>query len=192
MKQQNNTKTALIYAVDLLAIRPYSTQQLIPKLKRKEYAPEEIQEAINRLTARHYLDDTDLCQRQYQAYINEKHRSIKAIKYKLMEKGFSQSDIQNAQEETDIDEIDYEYTVCLRLLNSRYIPSKSDKLKCQGYINLSPKILIYFGGFLIENYLCLIEFLPKRFFRLLTTVSLPSIQNSRLPLIIFLLLIKYI
>ena len=46
-----------------------------------------------------------------------------------MEKGFSQSDIQNAQEETDIDEIDYEYTVCLRLLNSRYIPSKSDKLK---------------------------------------------------------------
>ena len=35
-------------------------------------------------------------------------------------------------------------------------------------INLSPKILIYFGGFLIENYLCLIEFLPKRFFRLLS------------------------
>ena len=56
MKQQNNTKTALIYAVDLLAIRPYSTQQLITKLKRKEYAPEEIQEAINRLTARHYLE----------------------------------------------------------------------------------------------------------------------------------------
>lgn len=54
MKQQNNTKTALIYAVDLLATRPYSTQQLITKLKRKEYAPEEIQEAINRLTARHY------------------------------------------------------------------------------------------------------------------------------------------
>lgn len=71
MKQQNNTKTALIYAVDLLATRPYSTQQLITKLKRKEYAPEEIQEAINRLTARHYLDDIDLCQRQYQAYINE-------------------------------------------------------------------------------------------------------------------------
>ena len=36
MKQQNNTKTALIYAVDLLATRPYSTQQLITKLKRKE------------------------------------------------------------------------------------------------------------------------------------------------------------
>lgn len=134
MKQQNNKSTALIYAVDLLATRPYSTQQLITKLKRKEYAPEEIQEAINRLTARHYLDDTDLCQRQYQAYINEKHRSIKAIKYKLMEKGFSQSDIQNTQEETDIDEIDYEYTVCLRLLNSRYTPSKADKLKCQGYL----------------------------------------------------------
>ena len=51
-----------------------------------------------------------------------------------MEKGFSQSDIQNTQEETDIDEIDYEYTVCLRLLNSRYTPSKADKLKCQGYL----------------------------------------------------------
>ena len=48
MKQQNNTKTALIYAVDLLAIRPYSTQQLITKLKRKEYAPEEIQEVMDK------------------------------------------------------------------------------------------------------------------------------------------------
>ena len=76
MKQQNNTKTALIYAVDLLATRPYSTQQLITKLKRKEYAPEEIQEAINRLTARHYLVDSDLCQRLFQAYFNEKHRRI--------------------------------------------------------------------------------------------------------------------
>ena len=38
------------------------------------------------------------------------------------------------KEETDIDEIDYEYTVCLRLLNSRYTPSKADKLKCQGYL----------------------------------------------------------
>lgn len=134
MKQQNNCKTALVYAVDLLAIRPYSTQQLITKLKRKEYSSEEIEATINRLIARHYLDDTDLCQRQYQAYINEQHRSLKAIKYKLIEKGFSQSDIQNAQEETAIDEIDYEYTVCLRLLNSRYLPNKADKLKCQGYL----------------------------------------------------------
>ena len=112
----------------------HSWQLALMAVLLKEYAPEEIQEAINRLTARHYLDDTDLCQRQYQAYINEKHRSIKAIKYKLMEKGFSQNDIQNAQEETDIDDIDYEYTVCLRLLNSRYTPSKADKLKCQGYL----------------------------------------------------------
>ena len=42
MKQQNNTKTALIYAVDLLATRHYRNQKVSTKIKRKEYALEEI------------------------------------------------------------------------------------------------------------------------------------------------------
>lgn len=133
MKQQNN-KTALVYAVDLLSVRAYSTKQLIDKLKRKGYLTEEISMAISRLQERHYLDDSDLCQRQYQAYINEQRRSIKAIKYKLLEKGFNADDITLAQNELAVDEVEYEYTVCCRLLNNHYRVNNADKLKCQGYL----------------------------------------------------------
>lgn len=133
MKQLNN-KTALVYAVDLLAVRPYSIKQLKDKLKRKGYSIEDIEIAISRLQERHYLDDTDLCQRQYQAYINEQKRSIKAIKYKLMEKGFNAEDINLAQEKLAIDEVEYEYMVCYRLLMSRYRLNNADKIKYQGYL----------------------------------------------------------
>lgn len=134
MKQQNNTKTALIYAVDLLSVRSYSVQQLTTKLKRKQYPEDEITSTIERLLAKHYLDDSDLCIRQYQAYIREERRSVKAIKYKLLEKGFCSEDIQTAIDETDVDIVDYEYTVCLKLLRSHYKISTADKLKCQAYL----------------------------------------------------------
>ena len=66
MKVQNS-KTALVYAVDLLAARAYSEKQLTDKLKRRGYSETEIAAAMQRLTERHYIDDGDLCQRQYQA-----------------------------------------------------------------------------------------------------------------------------
>ena len=86
MKVQNN-KTALVYAVDLLAVRAYSEKQLTDKLKRRGYDKAEIATAMEKLLNRRYIDDSDLCQRQYTAYINEQKRSIKAIFYKLKEKG---------------------------------------------------------------------------------------------------------
>lgn len=134
MKQQSNSKTALVYAVDLLSGRPYSVHQLTTKLKSKQYPPDEIAATIERLLAKHYLDDADLCVRQYQAYIREARRSLKAIRYKLLEKGFSTEDIQLAIDEADIDIIDYEYSVCLKLLRSHYKVSTADKLKCQAYL----------------------------------------------------------
>lgn len=133
MKRQNN-KTALISAVDLLALRPHSTKELYTKLKKSGYDDEEISEAIARLTKRHYLDDTDLCQRQCQIYITEKRRSIRAIKYKLVEKGFCASDIEEAFAQNNLDFSQYECEVCLRHLHSHYRPSTADRAKCQAYL----------------------------------------------------------
>lgn len=127
-------KTALVYAVDLLAARPYSTKQLSDKLRRRGYEAEEIDEAINRLTARHYLDDTDLCQRQCRLYLSEQRRSLQAVKYKLREKGFSGEDIENALADTDIDPDSYEYNVCFRLLQGHFRPSAADRQKCMAYL----------------------------------------------------------
>ena len=132
MKVQNS-KTALVYAVDLLAVRAYSEKQLTDKLKRRGYSETEIAAAMQRLTERHYIDDGDLCQRQYQAYLNEGRRSIKAILYKLKEKGFNSVDIENAQAECDIDTADYEYRVCIKLLAAHFKRS-ADRQKCQAYL----------------------------------------------------------
>lgn len=133
MKRQNN-KTALVSAVDLLALRPHSTKELFTKLKKRGYAEEEINEALARLIARHYLDDTDLCQRQCQMYLSEQRRSIRAIKYKLVEKGFTASDIEEALAQSKLDFGEYECEVCLRHLHMHYRPSSADRAKCQAYL----------------------------------------------------------
>lgn len=132
MKKQNN-KTALVYAVDLLAVRPYSEKQLVDKLKRRGYDEMEIAQVMERLISRHYIDDSDLCQRQYSAYINEGKRSIKAILYKLKEKGFSSTDIENARVENEVDTDEYEYRVCLKLLVAHFKPI-AERQKCQAYL----------------------------------------------------------
>ncbi|SNU98912.1 recombination regulator RecX [Megamonas hypermegale] len=132
MKKQNN-KTALVYAVDLLAVRPYSEKQLVDKLKRRGYDEAEIATAMEKLLNRRYIDDNDLCQRQYTAYINEQKRSIKAILYKLKEKGFSSADIENAQIKCDIDTDNYEYRTCMKLLAAHFRRT-ADRQKCQAYL----------------------------------------------------------
>jgi len=88
-RQPKSKKTALVQAVDLLARQAHSTKKLTDKLKQRAYDPEEIEQAIGRLTERGYLNDEDLCQRQFQRYLEESHYSVKYICYKLMNKGFS-------------------------------------------------------------------------------------------------------
>lgn len=127
-------KTALVYAVDLLAARPYSTKQLYGKLLRRGYAPEEADEAMNRLLARHYLDDADLCRRQCAMYLSEGRRSIQMIRCKLREKGFDSEDIEAAFDESGTDAAAYEYDTCLRLLRGHFRPSAAEKQKCMAYL----------------------------------------------------------
>ena len=137
------TKTALVYAVDLLAARPYSQKQLMAKLKQRGYEEEEIDEAIARLLQRHYLDDSDLCCRQCRMYIEERRRSLKAISYKLREKGFASADIENAMAENVKDADVYEYEVCMRLLQGHFRVQSAQLQKCMAYLyrkgfNISP------------------------------------------------------
>ena len=90
-RQPKSKKTALVQAVDLLARQAHSTKKLTDKLKQRAYEAEEIQGAIERLTARGYLNDEELCRHQFQRYFEESHYSVKYICYKLMNKGFADS-----------------------------------------------------------------------------------------------------
>jgi regulatory protein len=87
-RQPKVKKTALVQAVDLLARQAHSKKKLTDKLKQRDYEPEEVEMAIERLVERGYLNDEDLCQQQFGRYYDESHYSVKQICYKLMNRGF--------------------------------------------------------------------------------------------------------
>lgn len=89
MNRPRNKKTALVTAVDYLARRAHTEKDLRTKLLRKGYAQEEIDAAAATLKQRGYLDDRALCQSLAETYLDECRLSVKAIRYKLTQKGFA-------------------------------------------------------------------------------------------------------
>lgn len=81
-------KTALMYAVDLLARQEQSSARLREKLLRKGYAEEETDAALARLVEKHYLNDADACARQFAYLYEESRSSVRQIAVKLMQRGF--------------------------------------------------------------------------------------------------------
>ena len=111
-----NNKPALEKAVDYLSVRDYSVKQLQDKLYRCSYSEQEINEVIEKLKARHYLNDAELCVKQVQVYLREERYSIKALRYKLLTKGFSVEIINNCMTE---DFTEYEKRVVIKILQNR-------------------------------------------------------------------------
>ena len=89
-------KTALMYAVDLLARQEQSSAKLREKLLRKGYAEEETEAAIARLIEKHYLNDADACARQFAYLYNESRSSVRQIVVKLLQRGFPSEQIGRA------------------------------------------------------------------------------------------------
>lgn len=87
------TKTALVAAVDILARQEYSEAKLCEKLLRKGYGEGDIAAAIARLKARHYLNDAEACQRQFDFLYHESRNSLRQICLKLRQRGFRKEDI---------------------------------------------------------------------------------------------------
>ena len=83
-----NKKTALMYAVDLLARQEQSEKRLREKLQRKGYEAEEIEAAIARLHEKHYLSDEEACQHQFDYLYRESRNSVRQICLKLQQRGF--------------------------------------------------------------------------------------------------------
>jgi len=97
LNQKKSKKTALVQAVDLLSKRAHSRKHLADKLKLRGYEAAEITLAIARLTELGYLNDEELCQRQFQRYLNESKYSAKYICCKLLQKGFENSLVKSCK-----------------------------------------------------------------------------------------------
>ena len=122
MRQQ---KTALVYAVDLLARQEHSEQHLREKLERKGYGPEEIEAAFVRLKERRYLDDEAACARQFEYFYTDSHKSVRQICLKLQQRGFDNALIRSCVPQ---DCFEREKQAALRTLELKYKPS-ADKQK---------------------------------------------------------------
>ncbi|WP_294158407.1 regulatory protein RecX [uncultured Selenomonas sp.] len=110
-------KTALIYAVDLLARQEQSTARLREKLARKGYPEEEIDAAIEKLEAKHILDDAGACEHQFNFLYNESSRSVRQIVVKLQQRGFERSMIRDCIPD---DTYEREKTAALHVLSLKY------------------------------------------------------------------------
>jgi regulatory protein len=93
-KKMLKNKTALTVAVDLLARRSHGTQELKAKLMRKGFSEAEITLAVEKLTARGYLDDAAHLEAIVLSYKAMKKYSRREIAYKLMQKGFEREGIE--------------------------------------------------------------------------------------------------
>lgn len=82
-------RTALVCAADLLARQEQSRRRLHDKLRRRGYGEEETAAALDRLEERHYLDDEELCRRQFRFLYESSRNSVRQIMAKLMTRGFS-------------------------------------------------------------------------------------------------------
>lgn len=88
-------KTALMKAAELLARQEQSSEHLRRKLSARKYSETEIENAIETLTERNYLNDAETCRRQFENLYAEEKLSVKQICMKLSQRGFDRDFIKN-------------------------------------------------------------------------------------------------
>jgi regulatory protein len=95
------------YALNLLAARPYSTQSLRRKLVQKEYASDEVESTIARLTENGLLDDARYAEQYARSKILSTGTPKRRLQQELYRKGIKGDTATNAianvieQEEID-------------------------------------------------------------------------------------------
>lgn len=130
MSRQAIKKPVLAQAADLLARQEHSSGKLREKLRRRGYEEIEIDTAIEKLTAAHYLNDEDACQRAFTYLYNEGRLSVRKILLKLSQRGFERELINDCIPE-DITE--HEVMAAVRALRSKF-RLKTPKEKMQQFL----------------------------------------------------------
>lgn len=124
------SNNALQAAFTLLSIRGYSEKEMTTRLRRRGYNDEAIQKTIAYLVERGYLNDTALCKMLYEKYIAKKY-GIKAISYKLFQRGFSSEVIHETLKDYNMDN---EWQNAFTLLQKKGILKNINKQKIARYL----------------------------------------------------------
>jgi regulatory protein len=104
LRAGDSVAKAIESALRLLVVRPRSEHELRDRLKRKEYDPESIDLAIERIHGWGYLDDADFARRWVENRVQHRPRGERLLKQELRAKGVDAETIADVLEEADIDE----------------------------------------------------------------------------------------
>lgn len=95
---------AIESALRLLGVRPRSERELRDRLRRKEFDPETIDLALDRVRGWGYLDDAEFARRWVENRVQHRPRGERLIKQELRAKGVDAATIDEVIEESEIDE----------------------------------------------------------------------------------------
>lgn len=113
-------KDAVAAAVRLLKFRSYSQQELWQKLIKQGYAEEPVQQAIDYVTERGYLNDAALCDMLVTRYTDSKKYSAKEIYIRLRRRGLPAALVNDRLTDQDA-EAEYQAALqtAMKVLNSK-------------------------------------------------------------------------
>lgn len=106
-------------AVDLLARSDQSKNRLRQKLLHAKYSEDEIEEVIEWLEGKHYINEEEGCQRRFQYLYEAENCSVRQICVKLMQQGYERDMIEDC---IPSDTSEHEYKAAYRLASAKYKP----------------------------------------------------------------------
>lgn len=124
-------KSALMKATELLANQEQSSKILRRKLLVRKFDAQEVDAAIDKLKKYNYLDDAEICQRQFENFYSEDKLSLRQILIKLIQRGFDKTFIENLIPD-DFEE--RERLVAEKLLAKKFASAKFDKNKAWQFL----------------------------------------------------------
>lgn len=128
-------KKALNYALNLLSKYYKTKQELVKKLKEKEYKEDTIKAVIDRLEELGYLNDEQFVEVFIRSKQDTSQGLNKRILYnKLLQKGIDKELIQQSLENSDIDEYQNALSVAEKKLRSLKGDIKSKKAKLYTFL----------------------------------------------------------
>ncbi len=135
--RKKNKKTALMTAADLLSRQEQSSEILRRKLLHKKFSADEVEQAIEILIERNYLDDVESCRRQFENFYSQNKLSVRQICAKLIQRGFEPEFVQNlipqGSEEHDLE-------IAMRLAEKKIAQVNFDSLDAKEKYKLKSKI----------------------------------------------------
>lgn len=124
-------KSALMKATELLANQEQSSKILRRKLLVRKFDAKDVDDAIDKLKKYNYLDDAEICQRQFENFYAENKLSLRQILIKLIQRGFDKNFIENLIPD---DSEERERLVAEKLLAKKFAGKKFDKNKAWQFL----------------------------------------------------------